>query len=65
MIEKRNHFLISIESNVHYKQTFTALLSKTVTVYTLQTGGRLQNIKNFAISVLKYFLLNKAILSVR
>lgn len=35
--------------NVHYKQTFTASWSTSVTVYTLQMGERLQNIKKFAI----------------
>ena len=32
-----------------YKQTFTALWPKRVTVYTLQTGARPQNIENCAI----------------
>ena len=33
-----------------YNQTFTALWSKSVTVYTLQTGERLQDVTHFAIS---------------
>ena len=33
-----------MQSNIHYKQMFTASWSKSVTVYTQQTGARLQNI---------------------
>ena len=38
-----------MQSNVHYKQTFTVSWSKSVTVSTLRTGARLENIKHFAI----------------
>ena len=39
------------QSNVHYKQTFTTLLSKSAIVYTLRTGERRQtfNILQFTV----------------
>ena len=53
--EKWNYFLI-VQSNVHYKQTFTTSWSKSVTVYTLRTKAQLQIIKH---SILRYFSLHK------
>ena len=49
-VVKENHFIILVlESKVHYKRTFTALWSKSLTVYNIQAEERLQNIKKFAI----------------
>ena len=53
--EKWNYFLI-VQSNVHYKQTFTTSWSKSITVYTLRTKAQLQIIKH---SILRYFSLPK------
>ena len=47
-LEKLN-YVLTVQLNVHYKQTITAAWSKSVTVLILRTGARLQNIKHFAI----------------
>ena len=46
-LEKLN-YVLTVQLNVHYKQTITASWSKSVTVHILRTRVRRQNIKHFA-----------------
>ena len=70
IVTEKWNFFLTVQSNVLYKQTFTASWSQSVTVYT-GTGARLQNIKHFPIYChvehlhfcLKYFSLLKALLN--
>ena len=72
--EKWNHFLIKQSTyNVHYKRTFTTLLSKSATVYTLTTVKKYKILKkklqftvihSTYISLLRYFYSIKQFSSV-